>query len=257
MMPYLAFTLTLILIASHVSAIARAESEDDKAFSKVLANVAHEGYEAANSNYTAGVVLIDDVLLWSRRRLDAENGISEIGMRGASAIKSHLERIEQLRRRANVEDALQAAKVDFDYQQAKALLAREDASKAQWSDAIIDLSRMQGTWKEDLKQRRGLGRHPDNLRLTIVGGVAKFHQCGFVTLDPQKNPKAIDIAGLNSDYVVRIAAIYDLKGDRLRLSWVDKIGTNIRPSGFANNLVPDQVIYTLQRQASKSAAKDE
>ena len=252
-MPHSVLKSTFLLILG-VAVVAQAGDTEDAAKRAVLGNIARQGYEAANAGYEVGTAGVDEVLLWSCRWLDAELDMTGFDMREGAEIEKHLKRVKELRREANVEDQLNASEVDFHYQVANALRAKASATwYNRWRSDIVELSRLQGTWKEDLRQRRGQGPHRDEITLEIVGGIARLRwrglvTGGFITIWSTSSPKAIDIRGRNTDYFTNFVGIYGLTDDTLRISWTEDESKTPRPSHFRADQVTDPAVYTLTRQ---------
>lgn len=227
------------------------EPSDAEAFRKVLTNTARGGYEAALLNWDAATIVLEELLSWSRRVLEAESGKYETRGFEPAAARAHLKRIERLRRKVDVSDSLQAAQTDFEYQLARAIVAASDAgAKDQWQADIRALSRLQGQWKEVRGERIGSSPELGEVVLEITGGVGRSNLTadGFIALDAKKSPAEIRFFGRNYDYYPTTVGIFEMDGDSLRLACRRNLGDEApRPTNFSPGKDADFVVYTFRR----------
>jgi uncharacterized protein (TIGR03067 family) len=120
-----------------------------------------------------------------------------------------------------------------------------------------DLEKFQGEWKPEKAQRDGVDAGGDLLNKLLVkysgetmvidSGGARDDKA-TITLDPSKNPAAIDIKPVGEGKDTALG-IYKLDGDTLTLCWSRRGGE--RPTEFVSKAGTEQVLFILKRQKKK------
>ena len=128
-------------------------------------------------------------------------------------------------------------------------------SSVAWSHDAKDEDAIQGTWLASTAELGGQ-KFPDEVRksikLVIKGGkytvtVGNQPDKGTSKLDPSAKPKAMDITGTDGpNKGKRFLAIYDLKGDTLRVCY-DLSGKN-RPTEFKTVADTQLFLVTYNRE---------
>jgi RNA polymerase sigma factor (sigma-70 family) len=134
--------------------------------------------------------------------------------------------------------------------------------KSTTEEAKKELDKLQGTWRVVGAEEEGNPIHQEDLKeaketFVVKGGKmtycrdGKVHVTMKITLDPGETPKAMDLAftdGKEKGY--KNHAIYELKGDTLKLRMNDKFGGNSvseRPTDFSTSEGKEAVLFILKR----------
>lgn len=240
--------------------VALAQSSCDRALRTVLTNTAKQGYLAARAEYDTDCLTGPEFVAASRRVLEAQSGRLFGGPYSAVAAKEHLQTAERVRRGTDVSKTRLASIADYDYQIARAIVASSDPRlRPIWEANIQDLCRLQGIWikiqDSDQPAASDASAETDTEEtLEIIGGIATLTSSlgtsrGFITLSSKLSPPHFDLYGFDYDINWGLTAIYELRGDTLRIAHAE--GTNIRPKNFNKTTEPDgspgSVVETFRR----------
>ncbi len=120
---------------------------------------------------------------------------------------------------------------------------------------------IQGTWIPTKAELGGVGMSPDTLKLItlkIDDGkyevTAEVVDKGTYAINPDAKPKTLDISGVEGPNAgKKILAIYELKGDTLRVCY--NLGPGPRPTEFQSPVGSNHFLATYKRKPAADPAR--
>jgi uncharacterized protein (TIGR03067 family) len=118
-----------------------------------------------------------------------------------------------------------------------------------------DEDKIQGTWivvSHEMVGRKMPAEELKGWKLTLKDGTltgekGKDKGKGTYKLDASRKPKIIDITYDEENEKMTTVAIYELKGDTLKLCWSEKVPEH-RPTKFASDEESGQTVMVLKRE---------
>jgi len=189
---------------------------------EAVRDAARRGYDEELANFEAGLATFEQVCEWSWRWMEAECEVAANRDDKASAALAHVQRIDQLRQRAQPRNVAAAA-YHFAKARAQAEQLRPNASV---ESSLQMLRALQGTWRvESVNPPKDPSYAFGPVRWTqleFAGERVGFASSGgyewaLLTIDASTSPAMFKAGAMNNDYYVSHEGTISLDGDTLTL----------------------------------------